>query len=152
MPPDDDDDDHLLRSVALQNANSILLVRQRVEEQLQIAKEALESKSEQLAQSLALMRATLESTADGILVTDEHGRVTVFNEKFVRMWRLSGDVMAARDHRRILEAMREQFVAPAEVIATVESIYARSLSYSRAFSAAAASSARSARLRSVMSR
>ena len=37
-----DDEEELLRSVALQNAQSILLARQRAEEELLRAKEALE--------------------------------------------------------------------------------------------------------------
>jgi hypothetical protein len=50
-----------LRSVALQNAASILLARQRAERELISAKEALEQKTGELAQSVARMRATLES-------------------------------------------------------------------------------------------
>jgi len=34
------------------------------------------------------MRATLESTADGILVVDNHGEIVSFNRKFVEMWRI----------------------------------------------------------------
>ena len=52
------------------------------------AKEALERKTGELAHSLAMLRATLESTTDGILVTDEHGTVTDFNERYVAMWRI----------------------------------------------------------------
>ena len=89
MAARDDDEEELLRSVALQNAQSILLARQRAEEELVRAKEALELKTQELAHSLAMMRATLESTTDGILVTDGDGKVTGFNEKFVQMWRLS---------------------------------------------------------------
>ncbi len=74
-----DDEEELLRSVALQNAQSILLARQRAEEELVRAKEALERKTQELARSLAMMRATLESTTDGILVTDARGQVTDFN-------------------------------------------------------------------------
>ncbi len=46
-----DDEDELLRSVALQNAKSILLARQRAEEELVRAKEALEQKTRELAHS-----------------------------------------------------------------------------------------------------
>ena len=79
------DEEELLRSVALQNAKSIHLARQRAEEELIQAKEALELKTQELAQSLAMMRATLESTTDGILVIDGGGKVTGSNEKFAQM-------------------------------------------------------------------
>ena len=70
----DEDEEELLRSVALQNAQSILLARQRAEQELVRAKEALERKTQELARSLSMMRATLESTTDGILVTADDGR------------------------------------------------------------------------------
>ena len=75
-----EEEDQQLRTVALQNAQSILLARQRAEDELIRAKEALEIKSAELAASLATTRVTLESTFDGILVTDETGRITDFNE------------------------------------------------------------------------
>ena len=99
----DENEEKLLRSVALQNAQSILLARQRAEEELVRAKEALELKTEELARSLAMMRATLESTTDGILVTDGDGKVTGFNEKFVEMWRMPREVMDSKDHRQLQE-------------------------------------------------
>jgi hypothetical protein len=73
-----DDEQRLLRAVAIQNANAILVARRRAEQDLLEAKEALEEKTAALAHSLSMVRATLEASTDGILVTDEHGRVTDF--------------------------------------------------------------------------
>lgn len=55
----DEDEEKLLQSVALQNANSIFLARQRAEQELVRIKEALEAKTEALAQSLAATEASL---------------------------------------------------------------------------------------------
>ena len=82
------DEDERLRSVALQNAQAILQARQRAEEELVRAKESLEHKAVELAESLATVRATLESTTDGILVTDRERRISFYNEHFARIWRL----------------------------------------------------------------
>ena len=82
-----ENEEQLLRSVALQNAKAILQARQQAEQALVQANQALELKSAELAQSLAMLRATLESTTDGILVTDGAGNLTGFNERFVSMWR-----------------------------------------------------------------
>jgi PAS domain S-box-containing protein len=60
-----DDEDDLLRSVALKNANSILLARQRAEEELQRQTEWL--------------RITLSSIGDAVISTDAEGRVTFMN-------------------------------------------------------------------------
>lgn len=100
-----DSEEKLLQSVALKNAQSILLARQRAEKELIEAKETLEKRTEELARSLALVRATLESTADGILATDQSGRLTEYNEKFVELWGLPREVMRKGDHGRLLESM-----------------------------------------------
>jgi len=120
------DEEKLLRSVALQNAKSILLARQRAEEELVRAKEALERKTQELAHSLAMMRATLESTTDGILVTDGGGKVTGFNDTFVTMWQLPREIMDARKHRQLLEVTSRYFKDPPQFVARVEDIYAAS--------------------------
>ena len=101
----DDEEAQRLRSVAMQNAESVFLARQRAEEELLRTKEALELKTQELAHSLAMMRATLESTTDGILATDRGGKVTSFNERFQQMWRLPPGTMESKDHRQIVKAI-----------------------------------------------
>ena len=49
--PIDQDEEKLLRSVALQNAKSILLARQRAEQELIESKRALERKTEELTEA-----------------------------------------------------------------------------------------------------
>jgi len=119
-----DDEEDLLRSAALRNAQSILLARQRAEEDLVRAKEELERKSRELAHSLAMMSATLEATTDGILMADSEGRVTGFNENFVRMWQLPRAVMDSGDHRRIATVISRNFADPQSFLARIDAIYA----------------------------
>jgi PAS domain S-box-containing protein len=121
-----DQEEELLRSVALQNAQSIRLARQNAEEELARAKEALEQKIQELGQSLAMMRATLESTTDGILVTDDQGMVTNFNEQFLTMWQVPREIMDSREHRQLLEVTRRRFKDPAAFLARIDDIYTSS--------------------------
>src|SRR5262245_10468258 len=74
--------------------------------------EAMQKKAAELAQSLAVTRATLQATWDGILVTDDRGQVTEFNQKYVSLWRVPADVIAARDHRRIVEHVAQLVTDP----------------------------------------
>jgi PAS domain S-box-containing protein len=99
----------VLRSVALQNAQSILVARQRAEQDLIMANQALERKTEELANSLSQMRATLESTTDGILVTDGAGNITDWNEKYLQMWQLSREMVEQVNHRHLVVDIAKAF-------------------------------------------
>ena len=49
-----------IRSSVLQTASSILQIRQRADQELRRANEALDQRTKELAQALVIMRATLE--------------------------------------------------------------------------------------------
>jgi PAS domain S-box-containing protein len=119
-----DETEELLRSSALQTASSILHARQRAEQELIQAKQALELKTEELAHSLSMMRATLESTTDGILVTDREGKITGFNEKYIEMWKVPREIVAGRNGRALRSAVSQQFDNPEEFIARINQIEA----------------------------
>lgn len=118
-----DDEDALLRAVALRNASTILKVRRRAEDELLEAKSQLERKTDELAFSLAMMKATLDATSDGILATDGEYRVTAYNEKFVQMWQLSGEALQSADHRRLTRSIAGFFADKAGFIERVDAIY-----------------------------
>jgi diguanylate cyclase (GGDEF)-like protein len=56
--------------------------------------------------ALAELRATLEATADAILVTDLGGRIRAFNRRFAAMWSLPDTVLHANDERGVHEWLR----------------------------------------------
>ncbi|MEI7731178.1 MAG: PAS domain-containing protein, partial [Verrucomicrobiota bacterium] len=85
--------------------------------------QALREKNEELAQSYSLLTATLESTADGILVVDSQGKVTSFNQKFLRLWKIPPDLMAAHNDQLLLQHVQAQLAEPAAFIAKVEELY-----------------------------
>ncbi|MEP7125388.1 MAG: ATP-binding protein [Byssovorax sp.] len=121
MAPDEEEE-RLLRSVALQNAQSILAARQRAEQDVLRTKEALETRTAELAQSLARMRATLESTTDGILVVDRTDAVTHFNEQFLRLWRLPREALEQGGHRTVADLVSRQLADPAGFVARIDEI------------------------------
>ena len=61
----------------------------------------------------ALLAATLESTADGILVTDLSGRIRNCNQRFAQMWGLPPELLLQRDDDALLDWMRRSVVDPA---------------------------------------
>jgi hypothetical protein len=64
---DENEEEEAMRSVALQNAQSIFLARQHAERELVAAKEALERKTEELAQQREWFRVTLSSIGDAVI-------------------------------------------------------------------------------------
>ncbi|HSP07935.1 MAG TPA: EAL domain-containing protein, partial [Acidobacteriota bacterium] len=78
-----------------------------------------------LEESLSLLRATLESTADGILVVDHNGHITSFNRRFVEMWRIPVTVMASRDDKEALGYVLDQLKDPEGFRARVQELYLR---------------------------
>jgi PAS domain S-box-containing protein len=72
---------------------------------------------------LSLMLATLESTADGILVVNTEGKIETFNRIFVRMWRLPDEVLASKEDARALECVLDQLVEPEQFLEKVSYLY-----------------------------
>jgi len=52
---------------------------------------------EKLRQSNALLLGTLDSTADGILVVDDKGKIVSYNRKFLELWHIPEEVAASGD-------------------------------------------------------
>jgi diguanylate cyclase (GGDEF)-like protein len=63
--------------------------------------------------AVAELQATLESTADGILVTDLGGRVRAFNRRFAQLWGMPEDLLAQRHDAAVQDWMRRTVDDPA---------------------------------------
>ncbi len=77
----------------------------------------------QLAESLSLLRATLESTTDGILVVDSAGKIASYNQKFADQWRLPAEIIESRDDSRALAYVLDQLVDPEGFLKKVRDLY-----------------------------
>jgi PAS domain S-box-containing protein len=74
---------------------------QRRDTALKAAQDSLEKRvyerTEELATSLAMLNATLESTADGILALDLRGKVICYNSKLAAMWGFPPEMLQRQD-------------------------------------------------------
>ncbi len=79
----------------------------------------------QLKASLSLSKATLESTADGILVVNLQGQIVSSNQKFRDQWRLSEEVIASKNDDQALAYVLDQLTHPQEFLQKVKELYAQ---------------------------
>jgi len=93
-----------------------------------IARDVTERKraEEEIKQTLSLLNATLESTADGILVVDREGKIESFNQKFVQMWRIPNSIIMAHDDNQALAFVLDQLKDPEGFLAKVKELYTQS--------------------------
>lgn len=75
------------------------------------------------SRSLSLLRATLESTADGILVVDLNGKILSFNQKMADMWEIPAEIFACGDDQRAIDAALDKLVHPEEFMSKVIELY-----------------------------
>ncbi len=73
--------------------------------------------------SLSLMTATLESTADGILVVNREGKIETFNRLFTGMWRLPDEILAMKDDDRAVKWVLDQLAEPEKFLEKVRYLY-----------------------------
>jgi PAS domain S-box-containing protein len=74
-------------------------------------------------QGLSLLRATIEATADGMLVADRERKVVVHNRRVLDLWKIPPDLVGAGDHQAVLAYVSEQLESPEEFLREVEELY-----------------------------
>jgi len=73
--------------------------------------------------SLSLLRATLESTADGVLVVDNLGKISTYNQQFAEMWRLPPHVLSSGKDEDALNFVLDQLKDPDQFRNKVNALY-----------------------------
>ncbi len=74
--------------------------------------------------SLSQLRATLDATADGILVVDSDGKIVAFNKRFVKMWNIPAAIINSRDDDQALTFVMDQLKDPEGFFKKVRELYA----------------------------
>ena len=77
-----------------------------------------------LREAMSLLSATLESTADGILVVGGDGRIAGVNNQFVSMWGIPRELLATQNDDAVLGFVVDQLVDPAQFMEKVTALYA----------------------------
>jgi len=77
-----------------------------------------------LAESVSLLQATLESTADGILVVNRAGKIAGYNRQFTLMWGIPEEIMSRRDDEAALSFVLGKLKEPEAFLNKVMELYA----------------------------
>lgn len=99
--------------------------RAMLERSMDLSSQELIQANSALRQSLSLLQTTLESTADGILVVDGNGKISVSNRHFREMWRIPEEVMRRGDDEGALAFVLDQLVHPDAFLVRVRELYAQ---------------------------
>jgi diguanylate cyclase (GGDEF)-like protein len=73
---------------------------------------------------LSLQRATLEATADGILVIGKKGNIAGFNRKFLSMWGIPESLMTTDNYKKALKFALNKLKNPEEFLRTIKELNA----------------------------
>ena len=100
----------------------IAALRARVTELESLAQRA-EERDTAVRRHEELLKATLDSAADGILAVDETGHVIFSNKEFARMWHMPPDLIEAGDDNELIQYVLDQLKDPEAFIAKVKELY-----------------------------
>lgn len=78
----------------------------------------------ELITSYSILNASLESTADGILIADGKGGIIKWNQKFAKMWKLPDEILNGHDDNAAINYILNQLTDPDKFLATVKDLYA----------------------------
>ena len=100
--------------------------RLMLERSLDLSSQELMAANREISASRELLSATLDSTADGILVVDSTGTVQYSNKRFADLWRIPRDLLHSRDDGVLLQYVLDQLVDPEAFLQKVHQLYASS--------------------------
>jgi PAS domain S-box-containing protein len=76
----------------------------------------------ELREAMSLLTATLESTADGILVISAEGKIAGLNEQFLKMWGIPSEYVEAGSDKLAMQVILAQVKDPKEFLDRVSEL------------------------------
>jgi PAS domain S-box-containing protein len=77
----------------------------------------------ELISSLSILNASLDSTADGILIVDGKGGIIKWNRKFSDMWKLPDNVLNTHDDNAAINHILNELTDPENFLSIIKELY-----------------------------
>lgn len=89
------------------------------------AEDELQDALVRLHETYSLLTATLDSTADGLLVIDRQRRISSYNKQFTAMWRLPEPNVEWSNDLDLIAYVQDQLKDPPEFLSRIEELYSQ---------------------------
>jgi PAS domain-containing protein len=91
----------------------------------ELAREVEQRKKAQeaLKESESVLRATLESTQEGLLVVNHSGKVSHHNSRFGEIWSIPGALLASGEDNKLIAHVLPQLVDPEQFNSKIKEVY-----------------------------
>jgi diguanylate cyclase (GGDEF)-like protein len=83
---------------------------------------AIEQRTQSLQESLSIIRATIESSNNGILVVNNEGKIVDYNSLFLSMWNIPKSVIDTKNDKILLSYIENQLESPESFIESTSAI------------------------------
>ena len=82
----------------------------------------VEERTAAIVENNALMYATLEATADGILVVSFEGEILLYNQQFIDMWQIPSTIRKGNDYWKVVTFVSQQLKEPEQYRVRAEQV------------------------------
>lgn len=86
----------------------------------EMLQQTIEQKTESLQQSLSLLRSTIESSADGILVVDLNNKIIDYNSRFQEIWTIPQSMLDSKNGEMVRDYMLNQIFSSTNYLEQVQ--------------------------------
>jgi len=89
----------------------------------QLLEQQVAQRTQTLIENNALLNATLEATADGILVVAQSNKILLYNQKFITMWHIPEALLGRQNYPKHLFFVARQLKVPQQFLTRLRQIH-----------------------------
>ncbi|MBI2792413.1 MAG: EAL domain-containing protein [Gammaproteobacteria bacterium] len=96
---------------------------QELKHRAEFLEKTVEQRTQSLQESLSLIRSTIESSTDGILIVSNLGKIVDYNASFLSMWNIPESAIQTKEDAILLEYVLDQLQSPEMFMKATNDIY-----------------------------